>query len=568
MPNLVLGPLLRYVGDTCAVVWVETDSACEIAVLGTTAQTFTVAGHHYAIVRAEGLEPAKRYEYTVELDGEQVWPLADSPFPPSSFRARPKPPPLRVSFGSCRVGVPHEEPYTLRKDDHDEGRELDPLRALALRMTHQDPDDWPDLLMLLGDQVYADEVSPGTREFVEQRRDIDEEPGPIALDFEEYTRLYRESWSDPVIRWLLSTVSSAMIFDDHDVHDDWNISAAWLEQMRATDWWEEHIVGAIMSYWIYQHAGNLSPEEQDRDGLLQRCHEAGDAEQLLREFAHHSAHTTDGVRWSYHRDLDGTRLLVIDSRAGRQLPPEPIPPPAGHVTAGGASPPGGIRSMLDEEEWQWVSDQLDGDFDHVLLASSLPWLLAPGMHYLEAWSEAVCGGAWGRLAARGGERIRQALDLEHWAAFEESFERLAELQRQVGAGERGKPPATIVTLSGDVHHAYLSEVAFRRGSGVESAVYQAVCSPLRNPLDKRERYAMRFAASRPAHALMRGLARSAGVHDPSVRWRALDDSPWFDNQVASLKIDGRSNVMRLDKAVPGPTEHEPGLERVLSRELA
>jgi hypothetical protein len=549
MPELVLGPLLRYVGETCAVVWVETDSACEVAVLGTKAKTFTVAGHHYAIVRAEGLEPERRYEYTVELDGERVWPLADSPLPPSSFRARPKPPPLRISFGSCRVGVPHEDPYTQPRDEHSDGHELDPLRALALRMAHQDPDKWPDLLLLLGDQVYADEVSPKTREFVEAKRDIDEPPGPIALDFEEYTRLYRESWSDPVIRWLLSTVSSAMIFDDHDVHDDWNISRAWLDEMHATDWWEEHIIGAIMSYWIYQHAGNLSPDEQDRDGLLHRCHEAGDAEQLLRDFAKHSAYTTDGVRWSYHRDLNGSRLLVIDSRAGRCLDE-------------------GSRSMLDEDEWRWVGEQMEGDFDHLLIASSLPWLLAPGMHYLEAWSEAVCGGAWGPVAARQGERIRQALDLEHWAAFNESFERLAELQRQVGAGERGKPPASIVTLSGDVHHAYLSEVGFRRGSGVESAVYQAVCSPLRNPLNKRERYAMRAAASRPAHAVARALALAAGVPDPSVTWRALDDSPWFDNQVASLKIDGRGNELRLDKAVPGPTDREPGLERVLKRSLA
>jgi hypothetical protein len=549
MPNLVLGPLLRYVGDSCAVIWVETDGDCEVSVLGTTSNTFTVADHHYAVVRAEGLTPGKRYAYEVELDGERVWPLPDSPFPPSSFRARPKPPPLRISFGSCRTGAPHEDPYTRSKDDHDEGRELDALRALALRMAHQDPDDWPDLLLLLGDQVYADEVSPQTREFVEAKRDMSAEPGPIALDFEEYTRLYRESWSDPVIRWLLSTVSSAMIFDDHDVHDDWNISAAWVEEMGATDWWEEHIIGAIMSYWIYQHAGNLSPDEQDRDGLLARCHEAGDVEGLLREFAQHSAHTTDGVRWSYHRDLDGARLLVIDSRAGRCLAE-------------------GDRSMLDEEEWRWVADQMEGDFDHLLIASSLPWLLAPGMHYLEAWSEAVCGGAWGSLAARHGERVRQGLDLEHWAAFTESFERLAELQRQVGAGERGKPPASIVTLSGDVHHAYLSEVAFRRGSGVQSAVYQAVCSPLRNPLDKPERRAMKLAASRPAHALARALAHTAGVRDPSVNWRAVDGSPWFDNQVASLRIDGASNVLRLDKAVPGPTDQEPGLERVLERPLA
>ena len=47
-------------------------------------------------------------------------------------------------------------------------------------------------------------------------------------DFEEYTRLYREAWADPVVRWVLSTVPVSMIFDDHDVRDDWNTSAAWV----------------------------------------------------------------------------------------------------------------------------------------------------------------------------------------------------------------------------------------------------------------------------------------------------------------------------------------------------
>ena len=34
MAKLVLGPLLRYVGETEAVVWVETDEPCEVEILG------------------------------------------------------------------------------------------------------------------------------------------------------------------------------------------------------------------------------------------------------------------------------------------------------------------------------------------------------------------------------------------------------------------------------------------------------------------------------------------------------------------------------------------------------
>jgi hypothetical protein len=543
VPDLILGPLLRYVGEDCAVFWVETDAECDVTVLGTTTRTFTVAGHHYAVVRAGDLAPGTDHAYEVELDGHRVWPLPDSPFPPSQFRTYPKEERLRIAFGSCRVGVPNEPPYTQTKDEHDA------LRAMALAMAEEDPREWPDLLLLLGDQVYADEVSPKTRELVRSRRNMDEEPGPIALDFEEYTRLYRESWGEPVIRWLLSTVSSAMIFDDHDVHDDWNTSAAWVEEMWRSEWWEEHIVGALMSYWIYQHAGNLSPEEQDRDGMLAKVHAAGDGEPILRELAARAARTTDGSQWSYHRDLGATRLVMIDSRAGRCLEE-------------------GDRSMLDEEEWRWLDEHMVGDVDQLLVATSLPWLLSQGMQYFEAWNEAVCAGAWGKGMAKLGEKLRQGVDLEHWGAFQESFERLAEMQRSVGAGERGEPPAAIVTLSGDVHHAYLSEVAFEREAGVRSAVYQAVCSPLRNPLDSKERRVVKWAMTRPAHAIGRMLAKAAGVPDPSIHWRLVGDGPYFDNMVATLLIEGRDMRMLLDKAVPGEDPTRPRMERVMEEQLA
>ena len=68
------------------------------------------------------------------------------------------------------------------------------------------------------------------------------------MDFEEYTRLYWESWGEPYMRWLLSTVPSSMIFDDHDVHDDWNTSKTWVTDIRSQGWWDDRIVGGFMSY--------------------------------------------------------------------------------------------------------------------------------------------------------------------------------------------------------------------------------------------------------------------------------------------------------------------------------
>ncbi len=260
MAQLVLGPLLRYVDETRATVWVETDAPCEVEVLGDQARTFAVEGHHYALVCISGLEPASSTEYEVRLDGERRWPEPESPYPPSVIRTPATGEALELAFGSCRIAVPHEPPHALTKDEDPEGRELDALVALGERMRGESDSRWPDVLLFLGDQVYADEISPATKERISARRGPETDPQEEVADFEEYTWLYRESWADPPIRWLLSTVPTVMIFDDHDVHDDWNTSWAWVQSMRRKPWWHERMVGAGISYWLYQHLGNSVAE--------------------------------------------------------------------------------------------------------------------------------------------------------------------------------------------------------------------------------------------------------------------------------------------------------------------
>jgi len=535
MAGLVLGPMHRWASTSEATVWVETDAACEVEVRAGDAnareRTFEVEGHHYAIVRVSGLPEEAATPYEVALDGDVVWPQADTPFPPSALRTHSARGPARIVFGSCRTAYPHDLPFTLHPDQHDYGREVDALRAIALRMAASDPAEWPHAVLLLGDQVYADEVSPDTLEFIRSRRDTTVGAGESIGDFEEYTRLYREAWSDPPIRWLLSTVPSAMIFDDHDVIDDWNTSLAWLEEMRRHDWWNRRVVGAFMAYALYQHWGNLNPDALEEDPVYRRVREAGDGGKILAEAAFEWDREVSGVRWSYCRDIGTTRVVMIDSRAGRVLEP-------------------GRRSMVDDDEWQWITEHATGGFEHLLIGTSLPLVMAPALHYLEAWNEAVCDGAWGGLAARAGEKLRQGADLEHWPAFRDSFNAMCELLREVGAGGHGDAPASIVVLSGDVHHAYLAEVGFRRGSGVGSRVWQATCSPFRNPLSTMERRGVMFGFTRAGTAIARMLARSAGVPPPPARWRFQPGDPRFDNQVGTIDLDGRRAVARLERAVP------------------
>jgi PhoD-like phosphatase len=514
--ELVVGPILRYVGTTSASVWVETSVAAEVTVLGERVRTFQVEGHHFALVLIENLEPATVTPYDVRLDGRLVWPPVDGrPAPAIRTRARERE--ARLVFGSCRVGAPERPPYSLPRAESAEGFEVDALWAYSRQLQH-DADHWPDALLLLGDQVYADQVPPETAAFIRSRRDVREPPGEEIADFEEYSRLYRESWSDPDIRWLLSTIPSTMIFDDHDVSDDWNISQSWVDEMRAQPWWEKRITGAFMAYWLYQHIGNLSPPELAEETLLHELQEDEDGGSRLRAAARKWDRESAAARWAYYRDFGRSRLLVIDSRAARVVVE-------------------GRRDMIDGEEWDWITEHAHGSFDHLILATTLPVFLPHGIHHLEAWNEAVCDGAWGALAQQLGERLRRAVDLEHWAAYQRSFRRFVDLLRSVSRGLGGDPPATITILSGDVHTTYVASVDLGTASG-STTINQVVCSPFRNPLNDHERRVVRMTGSRAAARIFSALARASGVQPQSAAW-ALSAPRTFDNSIGVLELDDR-----------------------------
>ena len=166
--------------------------------------------------------------------------------------------------------------------------------------------------------------------------------------------------------------------------------------------------------------------------------------------------------------------------------------------------------MIDDDEWDWIVEHSSGEFDHLVIASTLPVFLLPGIHHIESWNEAVCAGALGR-PGREPERADPArVDLEHWPA---STARSSSCATGCGdshaAGEAARPPASILLLGGDVHTDSVSEVEL----GVEqrSRVHQLVCSPFRNPLSPKERRIIGVTGSRLGAWIFGALARLAGV---------------------------------------------------------
>jgi phosphodiesterase/alkaline phosphatase D-like protein len=426
-------------------------------------------------------------------------------------------------FGSCRM------PET---DDPTEQRSMgtDALAAYAQRMREQDERDWPDSLMLLGDQVYADDTSKATRKWISSRRSLDKAPGTEVADFEEYTRLYHESWSTRLVRWLMSTVPTSMIFDDHDVRDDWNTSQSWRDEKERSTWWHDRERGALATYWIYQHIGNLAPEDLEADEIYAKVVAAGrdgDAADILRDFADRARQEVNGrkgTRWSYRRDFGNVRLLVIDTRSGRILDR-------------------GARSMVGDGEFEWIEQHADGNYDHLLIGSSLPWLMPHAINHIQSMNEVACRrpGWRGRLA----ERLRQTADLEHWPSFRASYDRLTRLILRIAKGDA----ATVCVLSGDVHHVYAARASFPEP--VKAAVFQLTCSPVHNEVDRLMRPLFVMAWWRPLAAVLGRMAfRRKDINPLPVDWTKVS-GPYFGNAVATLRTSGRRAEMVVERAEGG-----------------
>ena len=191
-----------------------------------------------------------------------------------------------------------------------------------------------------------------------------------------------------------------------------------------------------------------------------------------------------GARWSYRRDIGRTRIVMMDSRAGRVLRPGQPP----HGRPGGV----GVDRAMHARRVRPPPAR------HV--AARVP---RPGACTSSRRGTRRCATGRGAGSPRAlGEKMRQGLDLEHWAAFGESLRDLEDLLDRIasgrhgdGAGERRRScRATSTTPTSP-------RVEFTAGNGDRAPVYQATCSPLRNPLDSRERRGIRAAMSRPAERI-------------------------------------------------------------------
>ncbi len=128
------------------------------------------------------------------------------------------------------------------------------------------------------------------------------------------------------------------------------------------------------------------------------------------------------------------------------------------------------------------------------------------------------------------------------------------------------PPTSIGFLSGDVHYSYLARASLPHPASSRTSVYQAVCSPIRNPLSGPVRVLNAGASFGGARLVGRVLAKAAGVARTPFDW-TVSSGPYFHNVLGELHLDrGQADVRWV--APSASTEDPPPLQEIGSQRLA
>ena len=279
MLDLTHGPLVGATTDSSVNIWLRANGAGKVEIrLSTATDPLSDPKAKKAKARLDGqqdftavlcftdLQPDTIHHYSVLLDGEAALPKKFDG--QTAFRTFPKAVEeagsFSFAFGSCFIPELHGD-------------------EIFNNLVNKDGQLDPRFFLMIGDNIYADK-------YLELRN---REPGPPPDSLLElYRAAYRKSWGYPTFRHALMQTPSYMIFDDHEIWDNWNNSA---EHQHDS----EGFLAAKQSYLEYQDSHN--PDAVTR-------HAAGDADYYYT--------------FSYGQDIG---FFVLDCRMRRN--PHAIPYP-------------------------------------------------------------------------------------------------------------------------------------------------------------------------------------------------------------------------------------------------
>ncbi|MEZ9316743.1 hypothetical protein BCT33_09360 [Vibrio lentus] len=275
----------------------------------------------------------------------------------------------------------------------------------------------------------------------------------------------------PQVQRLFAHIPTYMIFDDHDVTDDWNLTVGWEHAVDQNRFATQVIGNGLAAYWMCQGWGN-APEKfssefiEQTKQLLSPVVSNNESESCGEDNGERNSESNgknNGVlsqsidpqqhqqylemidrfeEWHYTINTS-PKVIVLDTRTRRWRSESRMNKPSG---------------LMDWEALTEFQHQLINQ-EKVVIVSAAPMF---GVKFIETLQ---------KMATTIGKPLM--IDAENWMAHPGSANTLISIFTHT------KTPTNFVVLSGDVHYsfAYDIKLRYRRNS---PNIYQITCSGIKN----------------------------------------------------------------------------------------
>ena len=242
----------------------------------------------------------------------------------------------------------------------------------------------------------------------------------------------------------LAHLPVAMIFDDHEITDDWNITRQWEDAAYAHPFSRRILGNALIAYWLFQGWGNDPDRFDDELMTVIKGWEAdpgGDQQDALID------RLLDFDDWHYCLPTQ-PKVVVLDTRTRRWVSESRPTKPSG---------------LMDWEALSELQQELVGE-PAVILVSPAPIF---GVKLIEVFQ---------RLFTYFGQA--QMVDAENWMVHRGTASVILNILQNPAT------PQNFVILSGDVHYSFAYDVKLRHRKSAPD-IWQITCSGLRNEFPRR-----------------------------------------------------------------------------------
>ncbi|WP_419887969.1 hypothetical protein ACN6MT_21490 [Neobacillus niacini] len=266
------------------------------------------------------------------------------------------------------------------------------------------------------------------------------------------------------IRRLLANIPTYMIFDDHDITDDWNLSFRWKENVKNSAL-GSHVVGnGLSAYWAFQGWGNAPQSFNDKFLWLMKTYfkMLSVGKITYQEEWKNTLWNFDS--WHFVAPTN-PKAIFLDTRTQREYSQEPRPEKFGQLIEETIWAP----KLISQEGWGRVTHSL---FESEWKSGSPLMIISATPLYGLGLIETFLHDYVYPLRVLG-VNVHTRFDFEAWKYNGKGF---TEFLEQVAAWK----PNRCIILSGDVHYASAVKAAVSFQNGQKLTIHQFTSSPLKN----------------------------------------------------------------------------------------